>query len=35
MTGYEVIDGHPVDPFSGEIIEGLTIEKREPKFVIE
>ena len=35
MTGYEVLDGHPVDPFSGEIIEGLTIEAREPKFVIE
>ena len=35
MTAYEVLDGHPVDPFSGEIIEGLTIEEREPKFVIE
>lgn len=28
-------DGHAIDTFTGEIVSGLTVNKREPKFTIE
>lgn len=35
FAGYQLMDGKPVDPFTGEVIEGLIVAEREPKFTIE
>lgn len=35
VSKYTIVDGKPVDPFTGEIIDGLNVIEREPKFTIE
>lgn len=35
VSKYTMVDGKPVDPFTGEIIDGLNVIEREPKFTIE
>ncbi len=35
VSKYTLVDGKPVDPFTGEIIDGLDVVEREPKFTIE
>lgn len=35
ISAYQIVDGNVINPTTGEVVPGITVENREPKFTIK